>query len=165
VFLPKRSQSILEYAVLIAVAAATLLIMQTFMKRGLSGRIKTSSDQISGGENFSAGSTTILQDRAMTTDRDIVEFTATVSGSPLNTLAGDLVDSSSPISSVESTLDSNAYSATATSGGRMRSTSLTKTGSLSEEQFRAGDYQDDAVDDFGSDAFTETSDEFFGDKN
>ena len=41
------SQSTVEYAVTLAVVAAALLAMQVYLKRGLQGRIKSLSDQLS----------------------------------------------------------------------------------------------------------------------
>jgi uncharacterized protein (UPF0333 family) len=54
--LKKRGQSTLEYAVLIVVIIAALIAMQVYLKRGMQGRMRESSDQI--GEQFSPGSTT-----------------------------------------------------------------------------------------------------------
>jgi Flp pilus assembly pilin Flp len=51
----KKGQSTLEYAVLIVVIIAALIAMQTYLKRGLQGRMRQSSDQI--GDQFSPGYT------------------------------------------------------------------------------------------------------------
>jgi len=53
--LRKRGQSTLEYAVLIVVIIAALIAMQVYLKRGLQGRLRESSDQI--GDQFSPGYT------------------------------------------------------------------------------------------------------------
>ena len=53
--LGKRGQSTLEYAVLIVVIIAALIAMQVYLKRGIQGRVRESSDQI--GEQFSPGYT------------------------------------------------------------------------------------------------------------
>ena len=55
-WLGKRGQSTLEYAVLIVVIIAALVAMQVYLKRGIQGRMRESSDQI--GEQFSPGYTT-----------------------------------------------------------------------------------------------------------
>jgi len=52
----KRAQSTLEYALLIAVVVAVLIAMQTYMKRGLQGKMKDSTDSI--GSQFSVGAST-----------------------------------------------------------------------------------------------------------
>ena len=52
----KKAQSTLEYAILISVLVAALIAMQTYLKRGVQGKIRESSDQI--GESFSPGYTT-----------------------------------------------------------------------------------------------------------
>ena len=54
--LNKRGQSTLEYGILIAVVVGALLAMSVYMKRGLQGRIRSSTDDI--GEQYSPGYTT-----------------------------------------------------------------------------------------------------------
>ena len=51
----KRGQSTLEYAVLIVVIIGALLAVQTYIKRGVQGRLKTAADDI--GDQFSPGNT------------------------------------------------------------------------------------------------------------
>ena len=46
----RKGQSTLEYALIIAVVVGGLLIMQYYVKRGLSGRLKQTSDEI--GEQY-----------------------------------------------------------------------------------------------------------------
>ena len=62
-WLKTKGQSTLEYAVLIIVIIAALIAMQVYLKRGIQGRMRESSDQI--GEQFSPGYTT--SDRNVTT--------------------------------------------------------------------------------------------------
>ena len=52
----RKAQSTLEYAILIAVVIGAVLIMQTYMKRGVQGRLRSASDDI--GEQFSPGQNT-----------------------------------------------------------------------------------------------------------
>ncbi len=52
-----KGQSILEYAMIIAVVVGALLAIQIYMKRGLQGRLRESSDQI--GEQFDAENTQV----------------------------------------------------------------------------------------------------------
>jgi len=54
-WLKKNGQSTLEYAVLIVVIIAALIAMQVYLKRGVQGRMRESTDQI--GEQFSPGYT------------------------------------------------------------------------------------------------------------
>lgn len=49
----KKSQSTLEYAALIAIVVGALIAMQSYVKRGLQGKMKKSADDISK-EQFSA---------------------------------------------------------------------------------------------------------------
>ncbi|MBF0479876.1 MAG: hypothetical protein HQL26_10375 [Candidatus Omnitrophica bacterium] len=52
-----KGQSTLEYAILIIIIAAALLSMQAYIKRGISGRMKQSADDIGG--QFSPGNTKV----------------------------------------------------------------------------------------------------------
>ena len=54
----KRGQSTLEYAVLIIVIIAALIAIQTYIKRGVQGRLKSASDDI--GDQYSPGNTNSL---------------------------------------------------------------------------------------------------------
>jgi len=67
--LRKRGQSTLEYAVLIVVIIAALIAMQVYLKRGLQGRLRESSDQI--GEQFSPGYT--VSNRVTTSGSTVTE--------------------------------------------------------------------------------------------
>jgi len=59
-FLNKRKgQSTLEYAVLIVIIIAALLAMNQYIKRGLQGRLKSSTDDI--GDQFSPGNTNVTK--------------------------------------------------------------------------------------------------------
>jgi Flp pilus assembly pilin Flp len=53
--LTSKGQSTLEYAVLIVVIIAALIAMQVYLKRGVQGRMRESSDQI--GQQYSPGYT------------------------------------------------------------------------------------------------------------
>ncbi len=73
-----NAQSIVEYAILLGVVIAALLIMQLFVKRGYQGGLKDSTDKI--GEQFSTTGTTIKQTRKMVgadAQQVIAEGTAT----------------------------------------------------------------------------------------
>ena len=54
-WLKENGQSTLEYAVLIVVIIAALIAMQVYLKRGIQGRMRESTDQI--GEQYSPGYT------------------------------------------------------------------------------------------------------------
>jgi hypothetical protein len=59
----RRGQSTLEYAVLIIIIIGALLSLQTYIKRGIQGRLKQASDDI--GDQFSVGNTNVQ--KTMTT--------------------------------------------------------------------------------------------------
>ena len=49
----RKAQSTLEYAILVVIVIAALLTLQTYIKRGIGGRLKQASDDI--GDQFSTG--------------------------------------------------------------------------------------------------------------
>ncbi len=69
--LTSKGQSTLEYAVLIVVIIAALIAMQVYLKRGVQGRMRESSDQI--GDQFSPGYT--QSNRVRTTYTNSMERT------------------------------------------------------------------------------------------
>ncbi len=54
----RKGQSTLEYAVLIIIIIAALIAIQTYIKRGVQGRLKSASDDI--GDQFSPGNTNVI---------------------------------------------------------------------------------------------------------
>jgi Flp pilus assembly pilin Flp len=52
-----KGQSTLEYALIVAVVVGGLIAMQIYMKRGVQGKLRESTDQI--GEQFDAEKTTV----------------------------------------------------------------------------------------------------------
>jgi len=67
----RRGQSVLEYAVIIAVVVGALLAINIYMKRGLENRMRQSGDDV--GKQFAAGATQIT--RNTTHNSLIVETT------------------------------------------------------------------------------------------
>jgi hypothetical protein len=65
----RKGQSTLEYAVLIVIIIAALLAMNQYIKRGLQGRLKSSTDDI--GDQFSPGNTNFS--RTVTTASNTAE--------------------------------------------------------------------------------------------
>lgn len=53
----RKGQSTLEYAVLIIIIIGALLSLQTYIKRGIQGRLKSATDDI--GDQFSGGNTNV----------------------------------------------------------------------------------------------------------
>jgi len=71
--LKRKGQSTLEYGIVIAVIVAALIAMQTYIKRGVQGRLRQATDDI--GEQFSPGHTT-----GTTTLTSTMTATETVTG-------------------------------------------------------------------------------------
>ena len=135
----RKGQAILEYAILLAVAVAALLIMQAFIKKGYQGGLKASADKM--GEQFSAGGTTTKEVAAMTEDQVIVDETATGAAIKTVTEAGDSAG-----------VGDNVYSSSVRTGGDMETTSQAKTDDAKIEKVRGDEYQENAVEDFSIDS-------------
>ena len=65
----KKAQSTLEYAILIIIIIGALLAVQTYIKRGIQGKLKSSSDDI--GDQFSPDNTKVS--KVTTTRSNTVE--------------------------------------------------------------------------------------------
>jgi hypothetical protein len=137
----KQAQSILEYAILIAIVIAAVVVMQVYMKRGISGRLKDSTDRISGGESFSASNTTTYQ-HSLTGQRNIVELTATDDNS--SKIAG-VIGYAGDKTEIANITGSGAYSAGTTSSASTTSNSFSRTDSAANESFNAATLQSKGV--------------------
>lgn len=138
-----RGQSILEYALLLGIIIAGVLIMQSFVKRGFQGNLKESADKM--GEQFSASGTTVHQKRALNEDQRIVEEVATTTDTEKGIAA--FTDDS-----LKGTVNKGVYSYSERTGGEATSEVRTKTEAASQEKFKISDHPATAVEDFTSDA-------------
>ena len=139
----RKGQSILEYAILLAVVIAVLLIMQSFVKRGYQGSLKTSADRM--GEQFSASSTTIKEQQKMAGDQDVTTEVGT-NKTLMDQFTG-VVPASMAGVQVKGTLDQTipTYSLNTRIGGVVSSTTEQKTASAQVEKARLSDYASDTV--------------------
>jgi len=133
----KKGQSILEYAILVAIVIAAVVVMQVYMKRGVAGRIKESSDRLSGGESFSASNTTTYQHNGMVDGarkaRQITEITS------IDSNAANIAQTIMPEAGAVDISGHDAYSASTSTGGDSNSVSKMATDDASHEAFKAGD--------------------------
>jgi uncharacterized protein (UPF0333 family) len=68
----RKGQSTLEYGILIAVVVGALVAMSVYIKRGIQGKLRSSTDDI--GEQYSAGKTTSKYETNSTTiTKEILE--------------------------------------------------------------------------------------------
>ena len=134
-------QSIVEYAILLGVVITALLIMQLLIKRSYQGGLKESADKI--GEQFSASGTTTKQNRAMTSDQNIVEGVATTA--TINTFKPTALTENA-----QDALGSGVYSYSQRTGGKSTMTTQSKTDSAAAEKTRSAEFQKDEVTDFTS---------------
>lgn len=82
----KKAQSTLEYAVIIAVAAAALITMSVYVKRSVQGKLRVNADELSGGNAYSPRATTSIS----TTNRSVAE--SSHSYTELDSTAGGDID-------------------------------------------------------------------------
>ena len=78
----RRGQSTVEYAVLAAVVVGALLVMQVYMKRGISGKFRESTDRI--GEQYTPYTSTYNLNTGSTSDRTETTTAAGTSISAIN---------------------------------------------------------------------------------
>lgn len=78
----RKAQSTVEYAVLAAVVVGALLVMQIYMKRGVSGKLKEATDRV--GEQFTPHTATYSLNKSFTGTRTEV---TTVEGALTTTIA------------------------------------------------------------------------------
>ena len=143
----RKGQSMLEYALLLGVVIAGILIMQVFVKRSFQGGLKDAGDKI--GDQFSAGGTTISRERTMSTNQDIIEEVATTdAGNGISSFVTGLGET------VEGTIGGSkeAYSLNKRLGGDASTETKQKTDAATQEKVRWADYQ--------SNVFTEFTDPF-----
>jgi len=79
-YLNKKGQNTLEYAIVIAVIVAALIAMQSYIKRGIQGRMKQSTDDI--GQQYSPQNTNGNDTTTLT-----ATSTETISGGAQSTTA------------------------------------------------------------------------------
>jgi Flp pilus assembly pilin Flp len=67
----KRGQSVLEYAILMVIIIAALITLQTYIKRGISGRLKSATDDIGSQYSTAKGSNWIKKVTTNSSTNDI----------------------------------------------------------------------------------------------
>ncbi|MFA5286833.1 MAG: hypothetical protein WC394_00995 [Candidatus Omnitrophota bacterium] len=141
----KKGQSILEYAILLAVVIAVLLIMQAFVKRGYQGSLKRSADSM--GTQFSASGTTIKEEQKMAGDKNVITEVGTTTGAAEGSIT-QFADVLPDDVTVQGTIDKGAYSLNTRSGGVETAETQSKTEAASLEKARLSGYSTTTVTDF-----------------
>jgi len=139
-FRNRKAQSMLEYAILLGVVISAILLMQAFVKRGVSGQLKDAADKM--GDQYSATNTTISQDRTLTKNQDIVEETAT-STDATKGIGKYVADQGE---AVVGTLQQGVYSLNTRTGGDATTDVKQQTDSASKEIVRWDDMEKQAKD-------------------
>ena len=133
----KRTQSVLEYTILIAVVIAAIVVMQVYVKRGMSGRLKDSSDRLAGGESFSPNSTTTWERTGgVASDPRVINDLTKIDKNAVD-YANKLIPGQDYVKDITS--QNPVYSASVSSGGSSTSNSLMATDDASHEAFRVNE--------------------------
>lgn len=77
-----KAQSTLEYAILIAVAAAAILTASAYIKRSIQGRLKVNADELSSGSAYAPKATTsksIIEKSSLESTHSYSEIDSTTS--------------------------------------------------------------------------------------
>lgn len=96
----KKGQSTLEYAILIIIIITALLSIQTYIKRGVQGRLKSSADDI--GDQYSVGNTNVIE-ATKTASNTTQQFGIAAQGVAETKLIGDEVTNTIKKSTVVNT--------------------------------------------------------------
>lgn len=136
-----KGQSMVEYAILLGVVIAALLIMQVFVKRGFQGGLKEASDKM--GDQFSAGATTIYQNRTLGESGQTIK-----QESGTNDTMADFVPSGM---TVKGTVEKGAYSYSERTGDTQTSETSTKTDAATQEKTRWNEYSNKEYQNFTGD--------------
>lgn len=95
----KNGQTTLEYAILVMIIIGALLTIQSYIKRGIQGRVKSSADDI--GEQYDPGNTNYVK-TTNSTSSTRQTFNAGVSRSELTAADSTNVTTHQEISNLES---------------------------------------------------------------
>ena len=139
-----KGQALLEYAILLSVVIAALLITQMIMKRGVQGGLKDAAEKM--GEQYSVTGTQIHTTRSMSADQAVIEEQATNADkmASFTSLAPELTGSTP-----QGTLSKGVLSYNVRTGGNQTVSTETVTDSAKSESVRMRDI-DNASHDFGN---------------
>lgn len=145
----KKAQSMVEYAILLAVVISAFLLLQGIVKRGVSGGINEAASRM--GDQYSVTNTTTVEKRSMTdvgggtVDQFINEETGTSLDS---TLTGLLDATGMEAGPVKGSIDYGAHNITSRVNQTMTSESRAETEAAKNEKFRWGEMQSEEKEDF-----------------
>lgn len=134
-----KGQSMLEYAILLAVVIAALVIMQMIIKRGYQGGLQDSSSKM--GDQFSPSSTTTKTTRKMPITVDGADNTQYIVEEQATTT---LIDTfKEPVTFAKPTkavFDKSVLGYVGRDGGAQDLETLSSTAGAKDEAVRVGDY-------------------------
>ena len=142
----KTAQSMIEYAILLAVVISAFLLLQAIIKRGVSGGLNEAAGRF--GDQYSVTNTSTVDQREAVTPQIIIEETGTSDETggiddflaPLpNIVAGDL----------QHAYTKGAHNVTTRKGQDMRSATRSETDAAKEETYRVIEATGGNIVDFG----------------
>lgn len=135
----KNGQSILEYAILMGVIIAAVLVMQMFLKRHFAGGLKESAEKM--GEAFSTSGTTISRSNKLQENQVITEQTATTAK----------INSFLPSGKQATDVRTQGVYSLVDRSGKQTTELKQHTESATQEKFRLSEHTSTTVENFASD--------------
>lgn len=130
-FRSRRAQSMLEYAILLAIVIAAFLLVQTIVKRALTGGSNEAAERM--GNQYSISGTTIKDSRTQQGDYHIKEETGTFAAGPLSQLG--------VVGPAAGVIDKGAHQYIERNGQNFTSETKIQTEGAKEEKWRWADIQ------------------------
>jgi hypothetical protein len=141
----RKAQSLIEYAVLLAIVISAFLLLQGIVKRGLSGGINEAASRM--GEQYSITSTATKESRTMTgsIDQTITEETGTSVDTNLTDI---LTKVGIDPTAVQGSIDKGAHNLTQRPNQNFTSKTESKTESSNLEVYKVSESPSTPVTDF-----------------
>lgn len=141
----RKAQSLIEYAILLAVVISAFLLLQGIVKRGIQGGLNDSADRL--GDQYSVTNTATESNRIREDDALIVEETG--SDETIGTIIGALAETGdiSEDNTIGS-IDQGAHSISTRTGEDFTTESRSQTESVDTEGYRWSDIEETTYGDF-----------------
>lgn len=139
----KTAQSMIEYAILLAVVISAFLLLQAIIKRGVSGGLNEAAGRF--GDQYSVTNTASIDKRVANADQVIMEETGTDTN--INAFLGG-AGPSIGTGELQHAYDKSAYNVTTRKGQDITSETRAETDFAKGEAYRFSDSDDDWAEDF-----------------
>lgn len=143
----RKAQSMIEYAILLAIVISAFLLLQGIVKRGVQGSLNDAASRM--GDQYSVTGTATREGRARTLDANILEETGTAQGDiPEEFLQTSAGPSTIVGEDIAGTIDKGAHSRVGRFNEAFGTTNESRTDSANLEGYRASEMPTVAAEDF-----------------